>query len=159
MAEETMQETAEQAEAAAATDWQAEAERWKAQSREWEKRSKANKQAADELERLKAEQMTEQQKAEARAERAEAELAKMVAKSEHDEAARRVSEKSGVPLELLAYCEDEAAMEAFASDWSKSAQTVHAAASASGQRIVRGGDAPKTNGEVFADFAHDMFGI
>lgn len=156
MAEETMQETTAVDEPAQAeTDWQAEAEKWKAQSREWEKKSKANKKAADELEALKAQQMTEQERAVARAEAAEAELAKLVAKAEHDEAAKKVAEKSGVPLSLLEFCADADAMEAFAKEWTSQQKAVHAAPSAKGARIVREGrddDAEK------GDFVHSLFG-
>lgn len=161
MADETKQtpdvaEETPQAEPQPETDWQAEAEKWKAQSREWEKRSKANKAAADELEQLKAAQMTEQEKAVARAEKAEAELAKMVAKSEHDEAAKRVSEKSGVPLKLLDYLPDEEAMTAFAEEWAASQQPVHSAPSANGSRIVREGST-QTSADVFADAIQPLF--
>ncbi len=47
----------------------------KAHSREWEKRAKANKNAADELEALKESTLSETEKANKRAEKAEAELA------------------------------------------------------------------------------------
>ena len=158
MAEETMQadpaqvdDSAQQPEPQAETDWKAEAEKWKAQSREWEKKSKANKKAADELEQLKAEQMTEQERAVKRAEAAEAELAKMVAKAEHDDAAKRVAEKSGVPLSLLSYCADEEAMEAFAQEWTNHQQPTHAVPTAKGSRIVKGHEAPQTSADVFAD--------
>jgi len=163
MAEETMQadpaqvDDSAQTEPQAETDWQAEAEKWKAQSREWEKRSKANKSAAEELEKLKAEQMTEQQRAEARAEKAEAELAKMVAKAEHDDAAKRVAEKSGVPLSLLSYCADEEAMEAFAQEWTQHQQPAHAVPTAKGPRIVKGNDSPQTSADVFADAIEPLF--
>ena len=158
MAEETMQadpaqvdDSAQKTEPQAETDWKAEAERWKAQSREWEKKSKANKKAADELEALKAEQMTEQERAVKRAEAAEAELAKMVAKAEHDDAAKRVAEKSGVPLSLLDFCADEEAMEAFAQEWTNHQQPTHAVPTAKGPRIVKGNDSPQTSADVFAD--------
>lgn len=48
-------------------DWKAKYEETLTHSREWEKHVKANKTAADELEQLKESQMTEQQKAAARA--------------------------------------------------------------------------------------------
>lgn len=47
---------------------------WKAMARKWEDRAKSNKQAADELEQLKQAQMTEQQKAEAKAEKLQRKL-------------------------------------------------------------------------------------
>ncbi len=149
--EETQAETAEEE-----IDWKAEAEKWKAQSRSWEKQSKANKKAADELEQLKAEQMTEQEKAVARAEKAEAELAKLVAKSEHDDAAKRVSEKSGVPIGLLDFCADEEAMEAFAKEWVAQQQPTHAAPAARGSNVVRGGEKAPSNAEIFGAFMSEQ---
>lgn len=53
-----------------ATDWEAKYRETLAHSREWEKRAKANNGAADELEKLKAASMTEQEKAVAAAEKA-----------------------------------------------------------------------------------------
>lgn len=162
MAEETMQadpaqvdDSAQQTEPQAETDWKAEAEKWKAQSREWEKKSKANKKAADELEALKAEQMTEQERAVKRAEAAEAELAKMVAKAEHDEAVRRVAEKSGVPMSLLDPCTDEEHMQAIAKEWTTHQQPAHAVPTAKGSRIVREKDDENADSR---EFVHKLFG-
>ncbi|OXN01223.1 hypothetical protein [Bifidobacterium vansinderenii] len=47
-------------------DWKAQYEETLAHSREWEKRAKANKSAADELERLKQSQMSDAEKAAAK---------------------------------------------------------------------------------------------
>lgn len=44
-------------------DWKAEAERAKAHARKWEERAKANKVAADRLEQLERERMTDEEKA------------------------------------------------------------------------------------------------
>ncbi|MFE4548870.1 hypothetical protein [Streptomyces sp. NPDC056785] len=52
------------------TDWEAKYREAVGHSREWEKRAKANSSAADELDKLKASQMTEQEKAVAAAEKA-----------------------------------------------------------------------------------------
>jgi chromosome segregation ATPase len=109
MAEEataTEQEQAEQAEqkvdtTTEATDWQAKYEAARAHSREWEKKAKANKEAADELEKLKAEQMTEQEKAVKRAEKAEAELQALKAKAERAETVASVADKANVPAEVV----------------------------------------------------------
>jgi hypothetical protein len=49
-------------------DWKAETEKWKAQARKNEERAKSNASAVKELERLKASQMTETEKAVAEAE-------------------------------------------------------------------------------------------
>ena len=73
------------------TDWQAKYEAMRAHSREWEAKAKANKAAADELEQIKAAQMTEQEKLTARAEAAEAKLAELEARQAHDEAAKQIA--------------------------------------------------------------------
>ncbi|HEY8985665.1 MAG TPA: hypothetical protein VIU15_39605 [Streptomyces sp.] len=52
------------------TDWEAKYKETLAHSREWEKRAKANSGAADELEKLKAANLTDQEKAVAAAEKA-----------------------------------------------------------------------------------------
>lgn len=87
--------------AADATDWQAKYEAARAHSREWEKKAKANKEAADELEKLKAEQMTEQEKAVKRAEKAEAELQALRAKAERAETVASVADRANVPAEVV----------------------------------------------------------
>lgn len=51
-----------------ATDWKAEAEKWKAAARKHEERAKANAKATQELEKLKAAQMSEAERAVAEAE-------------------------------------------------------------------------------------------
>lgn len=50
------------------TDWKAEADKWKAHARKQEERAKGNADAVKELDRLKASQMTETEKAVAEAE-------------------------------------------------------------------------------------------
>lgn len=60
--------TAEAPEATETVDWQAEAEKWKTQSRKQEERAKANAAAAQELEQLRASQMSEAEKVAAEAE-------------------------------------------------------------------------------------------
>lgn len=83
------------------TDWQAKYEAARAHSREWEKKAKANKEAADELEKLKAEQMTEQEKAVKRAEKAEAELQQLKAEAERAKTVASVADKANVPAEVV----------------------------------------------------------
>ena len=84
------------------TDWKAKYEAMRTHSREWEKQAKANKEAADELEKLKAEQMTEQDKAVKRAEKAEAELQALKEKAERAETVASVADKANVPAEVVA---------------------------------------------------------
>ena len=147
------QEVAEQPE----TDWKAKYESMREHMRDWEKKAKANQSAADELEKLKAEQMTEQEKATARAEAAEAELAKLVAERERTEAAQRIASDSSVPLELLLYCSSEEAMNDFAKAYAREAHVSAAPSALGGKRIVRGEDKAPTNGELFAEFAEKHF--
>lgn len=78
-------------------------------SRQWEERAKANKTAADELEQLKAEHDKTVKEAEGlRAWRQSTEAAQ-----ERTRIARQVSEKTGVPADLLVG-DDEESMSAYA---------------------------------------------
>lgn len=146
MAEESIQEetlTEPQGEEKPKTDWKAEA-------RKWEALAKKGKAAEDELAKLKEEQMTEQEKANARAEKAEAELAEIKAESERLQAARDVSEKTGVSRELLEFCIDQQAMERFAAIYAEKRPEVHAVAKDTASRIVKD-KAKRTNGDIFAE--------
>ena len=80
-------------------DWKAKYEEMRAHARDWENKAKANKGAADELEKLKAENLSEQEKAIARAEKAEAELLK--ANAERAEMYTRIASKTKLPLEVI----------------------------------------------------------
>lgn len=135
-------------------DWQAKYEAMREHSREWEQRAKANKAAADELEEIKAAQMSEQEKLTARAEAAEKKLAELEAKNAHDQAAKKLADETGVPYELLAFCADEAAMKDFAKQYGESKPPV--APSAAAARIVRNNE-KRTNADVFADFIKSNF--
>lgn len=142
---------------AADVDWRAKYEEMRAHSRDWEKKAKANQGAADELEKLKAEQMTEQERERARADAAEAEVTRLKAEQARAEAAQRISAEKGVPLELLMFCEDEDAMAEFAKAYERDAHVRSAPSALAGSRIVRGNDKPRDNGEVFAEFAERLF--
>lgn len=85
-----------------ATDWKAKYEAMRAHSREWEKQAKANKDAATELEQLKATQLTEQEKAVKRAEKAEAELQALKAEAERAAVVSSVADDANVPSEVVA---------------------------------------------------------
>ena len=74
---------------------------WKAQSRKWEKRAKANEEAAEELEKLKEAQMSEQEKAAKHTKELEAKLAKYEAEKQQHEWCVQVAKKTGVPADLL----------------------------------------------------------
>lgn len=74
---------------------------WKAQARKWEERAKANKDAAEELEKLKEAQMSEQEKAAKHTKELEAKLATYEAERQQHEWCVQVAKKTGVPADLL----------------------------------------------------------
>ncbi len=84
-----------------AVDWKAKYEEMRTHARDWESKAKANKDAAQELEKLKAANLSEQEKAIARAEKAEAELQQLRAQSERAQMAQRVAAKTKLPLEVV----------------------------------------------------------
>lgn len=139
------------------TDWKAKYESMRTHSRDWEKLAKANQSAADELEKLKAAQMSEQEKANARADAAEAELAAIKAEQARVDAARRLSTETGVPFEMLMFCADEEAMTDFAKTYAQATHVSSAPSALGGSRIVRGNDKPKDNGQLFAEYAQEFF--
>lgn len=145
------EETAE----AETVDWQAKYEEMRGHMRDWEKKAKANQSAADELEQLKAAQMSEQEKANARADKAEAELEALKAETAKYDAARAISKEKGVPFDLLMYCADSDSMAEFADKFQAEQPVVHAAGSAQKSRITREGTAD--NGDIFADAVRDLF--
>lgn len=161
MAEELQEVEAQEVEAEQAeTDWKAKYESMREHMRDWEKKAKANQSAADELEQLNAAQMTEQEKVVARAEKAEAELATFKAEAERIDAARQVSNETGVSFELLlaTKCSDYEALSDFAKKYQLEQPHVSAAASAKRSRIIRGdSDGAKSHGDLFADAVSDLF--
>ncbi len=82
-------------------DWKAKYEEMRTHARDWESKAKANKDAANELEKLKAANLSEQEKAIARAEKAEAELQQLRAQAERAQMAQRVAAKTKLPLEVV----------------------------------------------------------
>ncbi len=70
-------------------------------SRDWEKKAKANKAAADELEKLKESQMSETEKAAKRTQELEAQVAAYKAKEQQAEWKTQVSAATGIPAEAL----------------------------------------------------------
>ena len=153
MADEQVQEVEQvdepQGEPKAKTDWKAEA-------RKWEALAKKGKAAEDELAKLKEAQMTEQEKANARAEKAEAELAAMKAEAERLQSARELSAKHSVPAELLEFCADADAMEAFCKVYREVQQPIHAAAGSIHTRINRDGGKADPR-DAFVAFAKETF--
>lgn len=135
-------------------DWEAKYKAMQQHSREWEKLAKANKNAADELEKMKAAQMSETEKAEARAQAAEAALAEMKAELARADAAKAIAEETGVPVEFLEYCSDEDAMREFAEKFAKRKPPVAPNAVA---RVFTNGENQPSNADKFAEFAEQLF--
>lgn len=158
-----MSETIEQAESVQTeletgekqVDWQAKYEEMRQHSREWEQRAKANKAAADELQQIKAAQMSNEEKLTARAEAAEAKLAELEAAQAHAEAAQTIAAETGVPVELLTYCADADAMRGFASKYVDNKPPI--APSAAAARVIRGENEKRKSADVFADFMKQSF--
>lgn len=143
--EKTDQTQTEELQSAEETDWKAEA-------RKWEARAKKNSAAAEELEKLKLAQMSEQEQLKARAEKAEARIAELEADALRKATAQRLSAEKKVPIDLLLYCTDEEAMERFAEAYASQQTQTPAAPSAAPSRIVRDNGTQPTNGELFAEF-------
>lgn len=157
--QETVAQEANAAQDAAQTetDWQAKYEEMRGHSREWEKRAKENAAAATELEELKQAQLTEQEKANARAEKAESELAAIKAEQERLESARSVAEQTGTPVELLEFCKDQDAMEQFARIYTAKQRPVHAAGASRTTNVVKPGEGKASNADIFAQTAEKFF--
>lgn len=150
-------EAQESTEQAAETNWQAKYEEMRTHSREWEKLAKANKAAADELDALKQAQMTETEKLNARAEKAEAELAALKAAAAAQEHIANVAKDSGVPSEILGFCADTdklddfaAAVKAYAQTAAQPQQQVPPVAFSTGARIVSGNEKKISKSDQFA---------
>lgn len=143
----------EQAQEVEQTDWQAKYEAMRQHSRDWEKRARENEGAAKELEELKAAQLSDQEKANARAEKAERELAAMKEERKRASDAREVAEGKGVPLWMLENLPNRDAMEAFADRYLKEVEPapVHAAATSAKSRVNKGEGKPPTTAQMFAD--------
>lgn len=128
---------------------------WKAEARKWEKYAKQNKEAAAELERIKQERMSESEKLQARAEKAERELAALSAERDRAQAAQEVSKASGVPAELLSFCADKERMEEFVQAYNAVSKTP-AAPRRPQSRAVHEGETPVSNRDVFAEMMQSL---
>lgn len=130
---------------------------WKAEARKWEARAKKSANAELELEALKQAQMTEQEKLKAKADKAEAELAAIKAEQQRITDARELSQRDGVPVELLEFCTDREAMVRFANVYKSVAPAVHSAAPATPPRVVTSGDVKPSEGDIFAEAVRGLF--
>ncbi|AKV55084.1 putative phage helicase [Bifidobacterium actinocoloniiforme DSM 22766] len=83
------------------TDWEAKYNEAMKHSRDWEKRAKDNKAAADELEQLKASQMTDAQKAEAHIKELEGKVTAYEAEKRQAQWRAQVAKETNVPADLI----------------------------------------------------------
>lgn len=126
---------------------------WKAEARKWEGYAKKNAKAAEELEKLKREQMTELERAQADAEAAKAEAARLTAEKAMSDKALAISDAQGIPASMLMHCASVEHMEAFAEEWKefhKQQAPTFAAPTAPQSRIVLGGEQRLSHGDIFA---------
>ena len=158
MAEEQAAMAAEAAQAEESPQGEAEASGtdWKAEARKWEARAKKSANAELELEALKQAQMSESEKLKQKAEKAERELAEIKAEQQRQLDAREIAQRENVPLNLLEFCADREAMEAFAKTYKAGQQPLHSAAAAPQSRIVAN-DPKQSEGEMFANAVRDLF--
>ena len=82
-------------------DYKAKYEQMRAHSREWEKKAKANAQAAEELEQLKASQMSDLERMQRQYEEEKARADRLQAASDRAQWVAEVSGETGVPADLL----------------------------------------------------------
>lgn len=148
-------ETQAQAEQPQEAEPHGDATDWKAEARKWEERAKANKDAAEELVRLKESQMSEAERLQKRAAEAEARLAEMTRAKEHAEAVASISAQSGVPADMLQFCSTAEDMASFAKLWAEHhaqapAEPPRAGVKAPERRIIPNGTAKVENKDIFA---------
>lgn len=123
---------------------------WKSESRKWESRAKENKDAADELARIKEANATELEKAQARAKKAEDRLATYESDRKHQALVRKVMEEQHVDARYapLLTAPDE---EGLASQAKLVAERfAEPVGSDTGRQ-------PATGDDVMARCAHDLF--
>lgn len=85
------------------TDWEAKYREAIKHSRTWEKQAKANKAAADELEKLKEEKLTKEEKLQKQLDEANAKAAALQAEKDHIAWVKEASKETGVPEDLLMF--------------------------------------------------------
>lgn len=85
------------------TDWESKYREAIKHSRTWEKQAKANKAAADELEKIKAEKLTKEEKLQKQLEEATAKAAALQAEKDRIAWVKEASKETGVPEDLLMF--------------------------------------------------------
>lgn len=132
---------------------------WKAEARKWEKYAKENKAAKDELDAIKAAQMTEQEKLLARVEQAEAALASANAQIQHAKDVREIAAESGVPSYLLEFCASREDMESLVEKYQAEQPeqpVIHSAPQAPKSRLSDEHITKASNADVFAQMLQDF---
>lgn len=129
------------------------AEYWKKQARKWESLAKKARAAEVELEEMTGGNSPELDEAIKRADRAERELEEMRASIAKSKAARALAAETGVPAELLEFCATTEEMEGMAKAYKAQAPRIHAAAVATGPRIIRNDGPAPTPQNIFAEWA------
>lgn len=126
---------------------------WKAEARKWEKRAKENNRAAQELEELKREQMSELEKAQADAAKAQAEAEQLKTEKALTARAMELNKEHGIPTEMLMHCATVEDMAAFANEWTAyhESMPIHSAPMAQPMRLVKPDNIAVKNGDVFAN--------
>lgn len=136
------------------TDWESKYRDAIAHSREWEKRAKENKAAADELAKLKEDNLSETEKLTRRAEKAEKALADYKAAEQANQWRQAAAAKHGVPESLLtATTEDAINAQAEALAGWKNEITKPIA-----PKIKNPGAAPEAKSGLGSDIVRQLFG-
>lgn len=150
------QDDGKQAEQTKTTDWKAEA-------RKWEQRAKENSAAADELQKLKESQMSELEKAQAKAQQFEAENNMLKAQKALAEYIETAASEHDVPLQFLRVLGDQQAVDDFVEAWdewqkeqdddkAQTLQPIHSAPKAQQQRLISSQGKGTAKRDLFAQF-------
>lgn len=147
----TQEPTPQEPQGTEEVDWEARYKEAVAQSRKWESRAKANSEKAAKWDEYEQQGLSEAEKAQKRAEEAEAELAKLKADAQRHADAAEVSKETGVPVGLLLHCADREDMESFAKEYAQ-VTNVPAAPQAPKSRVIRDDGPAMANRDRFASY-------
>ena len=132
---------------------------WKAEARKWEARAKENSDAAAELQKLKESQMSELEKAQTRAQQAEAENKLLKAQKELSDYIESAATDTGAPIQFLKLLGDEDTVDQFCELWEEykkdqeqELQPIHSAPRAQQQRIISSQNKGTAKRDLFAQF-------
>ena len=134
---------------------------WKAEARKWEARAKENSDAAAELQKLKESQMSELEKAQAKAQQFEAENNMLKAQKALAEYIEGAASETGAPIQFLKLLGDESTVDQFCELWKEyqkeqdqeqTLQPIHSAPRAQQQRIISSQNKGTAKRDLFAQF-------